>query len=628
MPEKIGQYTIVSQLGRGGMGIVYKALDASLNRHVAIKVLTERLTDDQLFLQRFVREAQAAAGVSHPNIVSIYYIGEDNGNPYFVMEYVTGKSLSTMLAEEKRIANPRAAQLILQAAHGLAAAHDKGIIHRDIKPGNLMLDERGMVKIADFGLALPVAADTKLTATGMLVGTPGYLAPEQCRGEVVDHRTDIYALGITFYELLSGTTPFHAESPFALMKQILDEEAPDIAAIHPDVDPETRRIIAKMIAKDRAQRYQSCHEIVTDLEECLAKRGVRSMTAGLATRSSAAVVAAAAAASTPTQIVSPTMPVAAPPAAVTMPNAPMLKPDTLVTPQPVAFVPPPAKRSSALLPLLIIAILLGGGFVAIYAGMKVFHGWQASRDQHAAATTTAPAKPQANTTSAAALTPPLNPDVLLTQPQTPAATLDTSAPAAAAPQAVVPSVVSTPAKSARAAASTSMPTRVATAAPLREPAPSQPQAAPRRALKGVAVAVTGDQALNGPIASVLTSELSAAGLDATDAQTLPATEELMRAGGASASRLIERLREEGFASLLLARVEPAGERELSYMGRHDTAYSSRVTLVSYDLASGHPYGSTSSATIEYTSRTAERESEKVIGPVARAKAESMQRNSH
>jgi hypothetical protein len=296
----------------------------------------------------------------------------------------------------------------------------------------------------------------------------------------------------------------------------------------------------------------------------------------------------------------------------------------------VAFVPPPAKRSSALLPLLIIAILLGGGFVAIYAGMKVFHGWQAARGaQQVAATPAAPAKPQANTTSAAALTPPLNPDVLLTQPQqTPATSFDPAPPAQT--QNVAPSVVPTPTPAKPAPAlQTQTPTRVAataTAAPLREPAPAQPQAAPPRALKGVAVAVSGDQALNGPIASVLTSELSAAGLEATDAQTLPATEDLVR--GASASRLIERLREEGFASLLLARVEPAGERELSYMGRHDTAYSSRVTLVSYDLASGRPYGSTSSATIEYTSRTAERESEKVIGPLARAKAESMQRNSH
>src|SRR4051794_30517784 len=300
MPDKIGHYTIVSQLGRGGMGVVYKAHEESLNRFVAIKVLTEGLTEDPTFLQRFVREAQAAAGLSHPNIVQIFFIGEDNGYPYFVMEYVTGRSLNHILREEGRIGNPRSSQMILQAAHGLAAAHDKGIIHRDIKPANLILDDRGLLKIADFGLALPVDAENRLTATGMMVGTPGYLAPEQCRGEKADHRTDIYALGITYYQLLTGTAPFKGESPLALLKQILDEEPPDVSTVNPDVDPESRRILQKMIAKDREQRYQDCHALVADLEEYLASRGVRSMTAGLsvpkpATASGAAVAAAAAA---------------------------------------------------------------------------------------------------------------------------------------------------------------------------------------------------------------------------------------------------------------------------------------------------------------------------------------------
>src|SRR5947207_8689715 len=249
-PEKIGHYTIVSELGRGGMGVVYKARDASLNRFVAIKVLGEQLTEDATFLQRFVREAQAAAGLSHPNIVQIYFIGEDNGHPYFVMEYVSGRSLDQLLRAEGRIDNPRASQIILQAAHGLAAAHDMGIIHRDIKPANLILDDRGLLKIADFGLALPVDAHTQLTATGMFVGTPGYLAPEQCRGEKADHRTDIYALGITYYQLLTGTPPFKGESPLALLKQILDEEPPDVTTVNPDVDPESRRILQKMICKD------------------------------------------------------------------------------------------------------------------------------------------------------------------------------------------------------------------------------------------------------------------------------------------------------------------------------------------------------------------------------------------
>src|SRR5688572_1848742 len=284
VPEKIGQYTIVSQLGRGGMGIVYKAKDDALNRFVAIKVLTEQLTDDDTFLQRFVREAQAAAGVSHPNLVQIFHIGEDaQKHPYFVMEYVSGRSLNHVVRADGRIGNPRASQIILQAAHGLAAAHDQGIIHRDIKLANLMLDDRGIVKIADFGLALPVDAENRLTATGMMVGTPGYLSPEQCRGEKVDGRTDIYALGITFYELLSGSPPFRGESPLALLRQILDEEPPDITSLNPSVDAESRRILQKMIAKDRQQRYQNCHELVADLEEYLAKHGVRSVTAGLAT---------------------------------------------------------------------------------------------------------------------------------------------------------------------------------------------------------------------------------------------------------------------------------------------------------------------------------------------------------
>src|SRR5687768_14619836 len=160
MPEKIGHYTVVSELGRGGMGVVYKAREDSLNRFVAIKVLGEHLSSDETFLSRFVREARAAAGLSHPNVIPIYFIGEDQGRHYFAMEYVSGRSVESMIKAEGRIGNPRAAQLLLQAANGLAAAHDHGILHRDIKPANLMVDERGVLKIADFGVALPLEAHT------------------------------------------------------------------------------------------------------------------------------------------------------------------------------------------------------------------------------------------------------------------------------------------------------------------------------------------------------------------------------------------------------------------------------------------------------------------------------------
>ena len=279
---KIGHYTIVSELGRGGMGVVYKAHEESLNRFVAIKVLGEQLSGDPSFVARFVREAQAAAALSHPNIIQIFFIGEDNGRHYFVMEYVKGKSLLAIVKEEGRIENPRATQFMLQAANGLAAAHDRGFLHRDIKPANLLVDESGRLKIADFGLVLPQEAATRLTATGMLVGTPGYLSPEQCMAQPMDTRTDIYSLGVTFYEILSGRMPFQADSPLALLGKILHEEPPDIATLNDRVDEKTRAIVNRMIAKDRDKRYQSCHELIADLEASLDAMGARVAPSGLA----------------------------------------------------------------------------------------------------------------------------------------------------------------------------------------------------------------------------------------------------------------------------------------------------------------------------------------------------------
>ncbi|OYW05817.1 MAG: hypothetical protein B7Z61_04775 [Acidobacteria bacterium 37-71-11] len=382
-PSKIGHYTIVSELGRGGMGVVYKAHEESLNRFVAIKVLGEHLCTDPTFVARFVREAQAAAALSHPNIIQIFFIGEDEGRHFFVMEYVSGKSLLAMVREEGRIDNPRAAQFMLQAANGLAVAHDKGFLHRDIKPANLMVDERGLLKIADFGLALPQDAATRLTATGMLMGTPGYLSPEQCRGEAVDRRTDIYSLGVTFFELLSGHTPFHADSPLALLRKILEEEPPDIASLSDAVDPETRRIVHRMIAKDPAQRYQDCHELAADLERQLDAAGARPASGGIAGMRGAAAGAAAvegaggderttrlpgpggATGAAPTAVSAPESgaAVAAPPPPVTVPAAEAvaaLVPAPQAMPVPAASASPSVRSSRApvLVALGVVALLL------------------------------------------------------------------------------------------------------------------------------------------------------------------------------------------------------------------------------------------------------------------------------
>ncbi len=189
------------------------------------------------------------------------------------MEYVSGSSLQQILRSSGSLDPIQVAKIALQTASGLRAAHEQGIIHRDIKPANLLIDDRGLVKIADFGLALVTSGVSRLTATGMFMGTPGYLSPEQCLDQDPDHRTDIYSLGVTLYEALSGKVPFTADSPLALLRQIVEVEPPDLGELNPEVDPELRTIVARMMAKDRDLRVASCAELIGELEKFLEGRG-------------------------------------------------------------------------------------------------------------------------------------------------------------------------------------------------------------------------------------------------------------------------------------------------------------------------------------------------------------------
>ncbi|PIE01955.1 MAG: hypothetical protein CSA81_09415 [Acidobacteria bacterium] len=272
MTQKLGHYEIIKELGRGGMGVVYLGRDTALDRKVAIKVLSQPISDDDVMVQRFLREARSAAALNHPNIVQVYFVGKEQDKHYFVMEYVKGKTLADLIGENAIRDPDQAAQIILQAASGLAAAHDEGIFHRDIKPSNLIIDNKGLVKLADFGIAFREEMGKKLTATGQFLGTPGYLCPEICLGEPFDARSDIFSLGIVFFEMLSGFSPFEADSPIAMMHKVVSAEVPDISSVNNLVKPGLKAILTKMVNKKAVERYQNSHELLADLEQYLGVR--------------------------------------------------------------------------------------------------------------------------------------------------------------------------------------------------------------------------------------------------------------------------------------------------------------------------------------------------------------------
>lgn len=262
---RIGRYIDLTLLGQGGMGAVYRGRDPELDRQVAIKVMLDATPD---FVARFRREAQSIARLAHANIVQVYDFGVDTeGNPYFVMELIDGTPLDKIIRDRGRLPPLEAIQLIRQAACGLGAAHRAGIVHRDVKPSNLIVDGRGTVKLVDFGIARVAAAGQALTGAAALMGTPGYMAPEQAAGRPVDHRADIYALGLTLFELLAGAPPYAAPDPISLVVKHLQEPLPDLRARGLGIPDELVQLVEQMGAKDPDDRLQSCDAVVAALDD-------------------------------------------------------------------------------------------------------------------------------------------------------------------------------------------------------------------------------------------------------------------------------------------------------------------------------------------------------------------------
>jgi serine/threonine protein kinase len=373
MKERLGHYEIVAELGRGGMGVVYKGYEPALTRYVAIKELSPALAHDHNLVERFLREARSMAALSDPHIIQVYFIGQENQQPFFAMEFVEGESLSHLIKREGRLPIADVLKVLLQTAHGLQTAHERGVIHRDIKPANLMLDLRGRIKIADFGIALARQEfDAKLTGTGEFVGTPGYLSPEICLGKSVDARSDLFALGIVMFESLTGRLPFSDESPLKLMLDVVQAEIPDIRELNREVDGDTATILTRLVAKDPADRFQSAAELVAALEAhpLVAGKGTQ-LSLQVRRPSGAAATMYAAPPTTPTAKRRPTPPPVVGPAGIETGTG-----ETAAgAPPPMPAAPPPSAPASARAPSkapMVVALLLGAGVL----GAAGFGAWR------------------------------------------------------------------------------------------------------------------------------------------------------------------------------------------------------------------------------------------------------------
>lgn len=259
-----GRYEIVSELGGGGMARVYRGQDRLLNRNVTIKILREQYASDKEFLARFQREAQAVASLSHPNVVSIYDVGQEDDLHYLIMEYVEGRSLKDLISERAPLPPLEAIDISLQICDALEHAHENGVIHRDIKPHNILITRNGRVKVTDFGIAQAVSEVT-MSQSGTMIGSVHYLAPEQARGGVIGATADIYSLGIVLYEMLTGDLPFHGETPVAVALKHLQENPRPVRELNPNVPPALERVVMRTLEKDPARRYPSAAALRSDL---------------------------------------------------------------------------------------------------------------------------------------------------------------------------------------------------------------------------------------------------------------------------------------------------------------------------------------------------------------------------
>jgi serine/threonine protein kinase len=272
--QRLGKFEILAVLGKGGMATVYRARQTDLKREVAIKVMKASLAESEDFLVRFRREAELVARLEHPNIITIYDYGQEGETVYIAMRLLPGGSLSDRLRKHGALAPQETLRITKQIASALALAHARGIIHRDLKPQNVLFDSADNAVLTDFGIAKVDSSSTQLTGTGIAIGTPSYMSPEQWRGEPVDLRIDIYALGLMIFEMLSGQLPFIGDTPASLMFKHLTEPPPRLTRLRKDLPVQVEAVIFRALAKNREERYGSAQELAEDLEAALSGKAL------------------------------------------------------------------------------------------------------------------------------------------------------------------------------------------------------------------------------------------------------------------------------------------------------------------------------------------------------------------
>jgi eukaryotic-like serine/threonine-protein kinase len=269
-----GRYRLEAKLGSGGMSTVYLARDETLDRPVAVKVMHREMSEQEDQLQRFRQEARAVAKLTHPNVVSVIDAGEDGGHPYIVFEYVKGETLKQRIGRVGALDTQEAIAYAIEVARGLSVAHARNMVHRDIKPQNVLIDEEGRAKLTDFGISRQLEQDG-VTATGRVLGTTDYVAPEQAMGKGADPRSDIYSLGVVLYEMLVGQVPFHADSQVGVAMKHVNEELPDVQRRRPEASAAVALVVERATTKNPAERYQTIAEMIDDLETALEVEAAR-----------------------------------------------------------------------------------------------------------------------------------------------------------------------------------------------------------------------------------------------------------------------------------------------------------------------------------------------------------------